>query len=156
MRLPRQPAAFLPLLLLAACLNSTQPPTVSIESTVFAPALGVDLPTSTKTSSGMYYRDLAVGAGRPVAAADTVGIYYSAYLSGGVEVDSLKSPATPFTFTVGSYQVINGLDEGVRGMQVGGSRQLIIPPWLAYGPYDYGGIPGNSVLVIKVDLVSLK
>jgi FKBP-type peptidyl-prolyl cis-trans isomerase len=38
-------------------------------------------------------------------------------------------------------------------MKVGGRRQLIIPPWLGYGPSGYGQIPGNAVLVFTVDLV---
>ena len=155
MRLIRQSAAFLPLVLLAACLNSTEPATVSVENTTFAPALGVDLASSTKTQSGLYYRDLVLGTGTTIAAGQTVGLYYTAYLSTGVGLDSLKAPATPvFTFKVGNFEVISGMDEGVRGMQVGGTRQLIIPPWLAYGAYDYGPVPGNSVLVVTVNPVS--
>jgi FKBP-type peptidyl-prolyl cis-trans isomerase len=50
--------------------------------------------------------------------------------------------------------VIKGWDQGLVGMKVGGRRQLIIPPELAYGPNDYGPIPGNSVLVFTVDAVS--
>ena len=141
--------------LLAAALSTAcgdrEQPAVPIESTTFAPALGVDLANSTKTPSGLYYRDVAVGTGPALAAGQTVSMRYVGSFADGKVFDSNPAPKPPFSFRLGSGQVIQGWDEGLVGMKVGGRRQLIIPPTLGYGPNTYGPIPGNSVLVFTVD-----
>lgn len=139
-----------------ACLQSTEPAAATVESTVFASSLDVNLAASTRTPSGLYYRDLTVGTGTTLAVGQTVGVYYVGSLSNGTTFDQLKAPATPLSFRIGSGQVIAGFDEGVRGMKVGGRRQLLIPPDLAYGSRDTGAIPGNSVIVFVVDAVSVQ
>jgi peptidylprolyl isomerase len=64
--------------------------------------------------------------------------------------------AKPFNFTLGAGDVIGGWDEGVPGMKVGGRRQLVIPPALAYGPAGYPPvIAPNETLVFVVDLVAI-
>ncbi|MGE0554381.1 MAG: FKBP-type peptidyl-prolyl cis-trans isomerase [Gemmatimonadales bacterium] len=122
----------------------------------FDPSLDVDLDQSHETSSGLWIRDLTVGNGAEVVGGSTVGIYYSGYLSNGLKFDERVAPAAPFTFTVGGGAVILGVDEGVRGMKVGGIRQLIIPPYLGYGPSQFGAIPGNSVLVFRIEVLSVQ
>jgi FKBP-type peptidyl-prolyl cis-trans isomerase len=79
--------------------------------------------------------------------------YVGSFADGKV-FDSNPAPKPVFSFRLGSGQVIPGWDEGLVGMKVGGKRQLVIPPQLAYGPNDYGPIPGNSVLVFTVDALS--
>lgn len=158
MTLPRFLTALLPLVA-AACLSGTDPISVTpatVEETTFATALGVDVAASTGTQSGLYYRDLTVGTGQTISAGDSTEVYYSAYLSTGVEFDSLKTPAVPLKFQVGSLDIIPGFSEGVIGMKVGGTRQLLIPPAIAFGFSDYQGIPGNSVVVFNVEAVSTK
>lgn len=121
-----------------------------IEETNFATSLDVNLAASTKTASGLYYRDLLVGTG-PAVPADTnksVTVGYAGYLRNGVEFDS----GTLGPFTLGTNAVIPGFDEGIRGMKVGGRRQLIIPPALGYGDRATGSIPANSILVFVVTL----
>lgn len=146
------------LALFAGCLGtSTEPtprPAVPIEETTFAPALGVDLAASTKLPSGLYYRDITPGTGTILAAGQTVGVRYVGSFANGNEFDSNPAPEDVFSFPLGSGRVIEGWDVGLVGMKVGGRRQLIIPPALGYGPYDYRTIPGNSVLVFTVDVVS--
>jgi peptidylprolyl isomerase len=136
--------------------KSTEPrPAVPIEQTTFASTLGVNLAQSTKVPSGMYYRDITVGTGTTIATGQTVGVYYVGAFATGETFDSRSAPATPFLVQpLGGGRVIKGWDLGLPGMKVGGRRQLIIPPELAYGPNDYGPIPGNSVLVFTVDAVS--
>lgn len=153
MRLLRSLAALVPLALFSACLDNTSPPQIRVEDVVFAPSLNVDLATSTKTQSGLYYKDLSLGTGTTFGAGTKASVYYLGYFSDGSPFDSVQpgDSGAPFTFTIGDGSIIPGFDEGVRGMKVGGRRQLIIPPWLAYGSYAYGGIPGNSVLVFVVD-----
>ena len=75
---------------------------------------------------------------------------YAGYLRNGTEFDSGSLPA----FTTGTGAVIAGYDEGVRGMRVGGQRQLIIPPSLGYGSRGSGSIPANSILVFVITLTA--
>jgi FKBP-type peptidyl-prolyl cis-trans isomerase len=141
--------------LLAACRGKDRP-AVSIESTKFAPSLGVDLAASTKTPSGLYIRDLSQGAGAELASGQTVGMRYVGSFADGRVFDSNPAPKPAFSFRLGGGQVIKGWDEGLVGMKVGGKRQLVIPASLAYGPNDYGPIPGNSVLVFTVEALSAR
>lgn len=129
---------------------------MSIESTKFAPALGVNLAASTKTPSGLYIRDISQGAGATLVAGQTVGMRYVGSFADGKVFDSNPAPKPAFAFKLGGGQVIAGWDEGLVGMRVGGKRQLVIPPTLAYGPNDYGPIPGNSVLVFTVEALSAR
>ena len=93
----------------------------------------------------MYYRDIRVGTGKTIAAGDSLTVKYTGSFANGTVFD-----AGTYGFTIPG-QIIQGWNEGLLGMNVGGSRQLIIPPSLGYGQYDYNGIPGNSVLVFTVE-----
>ena len=139
---------------LAAGCGSDSPTAVPIEQTTFAPSLGVNLAASTKLPSGLYYRDLTVGTGTTLASGQTLGMRYVGSFANGEVFDSNPEPKPIFSFRLGAGQVIKGWDLGLVGMKVGGRRQLIIPPELAYGSSDYGPIPGNSVLVFTVDAIS--
>jgi FKBP-type peptidyl-prolyl cis-trans isomerase len=108
---------------------------VPIEQTTFAPSLGVNLAQSTKLPSGLYYRDITLGTGATVAMGQTVGMRYAGAFVGGDVFDSNPAPKAIFSFRLGAGQVIQGWDLGLPGMKVGGRRQLIIPPELAYGPF---------------------
>jgi len=102
-------------------------------------------------------KDLIVGTGPAAKAGDTVTVQYVgvAYSSGKV-FDSSWSRNQPFEFKLGEGQVITGWDQGVVGMQVGGRRELIIPPSLAYGAQSPGsGIAANDTLIFIVDLVKI-
>ena len=138
-------------LALAACGSSIPPPT--IEQTTFAPSLGVSLASSVKTADGMYYRDIPVGTGALVAAGQTINVKYKGSFPNGATFDE-NNFGFAFVLDANPLQVIKGFNEGVRGMMVGGSRQLIIPPALAYGEAGTNGIPGNSILVFTVQVVS--
>ena len=149
----------LPALLLAAataCASTDSPirDAQVIETTTFATALAVNLGASTKLPSGMYIRDITVGTGADVVTGQNVSMRYTGTLSTGVQFDANTS-GTPFSFQLGSGQVIAGWDQGIVGMKVGGTRQLIIPSALGYGRSDYGPIPGGSILVFSVTVVSV-
>ena len=143
---------FLLVFVLATACMEDSPFVPNIEETNFDPSLNVDLEASTKTASGLYYRDIIVGGGAQVPATGTAAVTttYELYLRNGDLVQS-----GTFPFTVGAAGTIPGYDEGVRGMRVGGQRQLIIPPSLGYGEDAYAGIPGNSILVYFVVLTAI-
>jgi len=142
--------------LVASCLE-TPSFAPRIEDANFAPELSVDLAASTRTHTGLYYRDLVVGAGEAVRQADgdTALVRYTGYLRNGVVFDSNLTATSPLRFATGESAVIDGFDEGVRGMRVGGQRQLIIPPRLGYGAAAINGIPANSILVFNVTLTGV-
>ena len=99
-------------------------------------------------------KDLEVGTGPTAKAGDEVTVQYV-----GVGYDSKKEfdaswgRGEPFTFPLGAGEVIQGWDQGIEGMKVGGRRELIIPPQLAYGPPGYPPAIGpNEPLIFIVDL----
>jgi peptidylprolyl isomerase len=140
----------------AGCSRSGQGAVpATIESATFAPSLAVDLRASTKTPSGLYYRDLVVGTGAEVQPGSTVAVRYAGALPNGREFDANRS-GDPFVFHPGRQEVIPGWDEGVVGMRVGGKRQLIVPAELGYGASGSGPIPPNAILVFTVEVVSVE
>jgi peptidylprolyl isomerase len=144
--------ALAPLAMAGCSSSSTTAP--AIESTAFASSLGVNLAASTKTADGLYYRDITVGTGATIAAGDSLTVHYVGALANGAVFDSNGAGQTPFKFQVGKGIVIQGWDEGIPGMKVGGVRQLVIPPALGYGTAAVGPIPSNSILVFTVTVVA--
>jgi FKBP-type peptidyl-prolyl cis-trans isomerase FkpA len=100
--------------------------------------------------------DQVVGSGDEAKAGQSVTVHYYGRLADGTKFDSSCDRDQPFTFQLGAGQVIQGWDQGVAGMKVGGKRRLIIPANLAYGPSGAGGvIPPNANLVFDVELISV-
>ncbi len=110
--------------------------------------------------SGLKYTDLAVGKGQEAKAGDTVKVEYTGWLyqkgARGAKFDSSKDRDKPFIFTIGEGKVIKGWEEGVKGMKVGGKRELIIPPTLGYGARGFGPIPPNATLDFEIELLGVK
>lgn len=111
-----------------------------------------------KTASGLQYQDEVVGTGSVAKTGQMVSVQYTGTLVSGKKFDSSYDRNEPFSFQLGSGQVIKGWDEGVAGMKVGGKRKLIIPPTLGYGSQDVGNglIPANSTLIFEVEVVGVK
>ncbi|MEA5153668.1 FKBP-type peptidyl-prolyl cis-trans isomerase [Raineyella sp.] len=102
--------------------------------------------------------DEIVGEGAEAKAGDTVDVHYvGVAFSSGEEFDSSYRRGTPLAFRLGVGQVIQGWDQGVQGMKVGGRRKLVIPPHLAYGDRGAGGViqPGET-LIFVCDLVNVR
>ena len=113
------------------------------------------------SSSGLTYEDTAPGDGAQAKAGDDVSVHYTGWLMYGGErgrkFDSSRDRGEPFAFALGAGQVIKGWDEGVRGMKVGGTRVLTIPPGLGYGARGAGGvIPPNATLIFEVELLAIE
>ncbi len=102
-------------------------------------------------------KDIVKGKGKAVKAGDTVSVQYTGVsFSTGEKFDaSWDRGAEPFQFPVGGGQVIPGWDQGIPGMKLGGRRELVIPPDLAYGPAGQGSIGPNETLIFVVDLVKI-
>jgi peptidylprolyl isomerase len=100
--------------------------------------------------------DIWEGDGARAKAGDTVQVHYvGVAYSTGEEFDASWSRGAPLEFRLGAGQVIAGWDQGVQGMRVGGRRQLIIPPALAYGDRGAGrSIAPGETLIFVCDLVS--
>jgi len=132
-------------------------PAASGSGLTFAPALGVDLKTMTKTPSGLAYKDTKVGTGPVAKAGQKATVHYTGWLPDGTKFDSSRDGGQPFGFAIGAGQVIKGWDEGVAGMKVGGRRLLVLPPDLAYGAAGSPPvIPPNATLVFDVELLGVK
>ena len=100
--------------------------------------------------------DIWEGGGEIAKAGDTVKVHYvGVAYSTGEEFDASWNRGDPLEFQLGAGRVIAGWDQGVQGMRVGGLRQLIIPPDLAYGTRGAGNViaPGETLIFI-CDLVS--
>ncbi len=100
--------------------------------------------------------DLIVGTGPTAQAGDKVTVQYVLATYSSHKVVQSSWTSQPFQFTLGASQVIPGWDKAVVGMQVGGRRELIIPPNLGYGNQSPGpGISANDTLVFVVDLLKI-
>jgi len=112
------------------------------------------------TSTTALFGDVQVGTGTTLAVGQTAVITYKGYLTNGTLFDESKTESNgqlqPLTFVLGQHQVITGMEEGISGMKVGGSRLIIIPPGLGYGSTAQGSIPPNSVLIFIVDLLDVQ
>lgn len=113
------------------------------------------------TPTGLQYTDTIVGTGDTASAGQDVVVHYTGWLfedgEQGAKFDSSKDRGDPFVFALGAGMVIQGWDQGVVGMQVGGARTLIIPPELGYGARGAGGvIPPNATLKFDVELLALQ
>src|SRR6476469_6100305 len=117
----------------------------------------IDFPDSPPPSD-LEVTDLVVGEGAEATAGSTVQAHYVGVAhSTGEEFDASYNRGAPLSFRLGVGQVIAGWDQGVQGMKVGGRRQLVIPPHLAYGERGAGGVIGpGETLIFVVDLVGVK
>ena len=113
------------------------------------------------TPSGLKITDTKVGSGAEAKNGQTCSMHYTGWLyengAKGQKFDSSLDRGEPFSFALGTGQVIKGWDEGVAGMKAGGKRTLIIPPELGYGAQGAGGvIPPNATLMFDVELLEAK
>ena len=101
--------------------------------------------------------EVTEGDGAEATSGANVSVHYVGVAhSTGEEFDASYNRGAPLEFRLGIGQVIEGWDRGVQGMKVGGRRQLVIPPHLAYGDRGAGGVikPGET-LIFVVDLLDV-
>jgi peptidylprolyl isomerase len=147
---------------LAACGDddSTTGSTEGAGSAAEAPASAEKTKPKVKVPKGappkkLEIRDIEEGTGAEAKAGDEVTVQYvGVNYKGGDEFDASWDRGEPFAFQLGAGMVIPGWDQGVEGMKVGGRRELIIPPELAYGPEGSPPAIGpNETLIFVIDLL---
>lgn len=117
----------------------------------------VTLPEGEPSGKALRTDDIEIGTGDEAVAGKKVEVHYvGVSWNTGNEFDASWNRGDTFGFKLGGGQVIPGWEQGVQGMKVGGRRQLVIPPALAYGSMGAGGVIGpNEHLVFVVDLISV-
>lgn len=112
----------------------------------------------TDAPSELVVIDEVVGEGDEATTGREVSVHYVGVAwSTGEQFDASWDRMEPFTFGLGRGQVIQGWDEGVAGMKVGGRRTLHIPPHKGYGSRGAGGvIKPNETLIFVVDLLGVR
>ncbi len=132
--------------------------------TAESPTTSQEKPAMNEKVTELKKIDQTVGSGREAEPGFNVTVHYTGWLydpskpdGKGQKFDSSVDRGDPFIFFLGGGQVIQGWDEGVAGMKVGGKRTLIIPPEMGYGAYGAGGvIPPNATLIFDVELLEVK
>lgn len=109
-----------------------------------------------KEAGELKIEDVALGQSEGAKKGDTLVVHYEGFLENGVKFDSSVDRNQPFIFVLGSGQVIQGWEQGLLGMKIGGHRRLTIPPELGYGSRGQGAIPQNSALIFEIDLLDIK
>jgi FKBP-type peptidyl-prolyl cis-trans isomerase len=104
----------------------------------------------TSADGQLVIEDLVAGTGAAVAAGNRLNVHYVGTFTNGTTFDE-----GDYSFVLGTGAVIQGWDQGLVGMRVGGERRLTIPPSLAYGAAGKGSIPPDTTLVFVVDLISI-
>lgn len=105
------------------------------------------------TASGLQYEVITEGTGEKPTAADSVTCHYKGTLLNGTVFDNSYDRGQPITFSLGG--VIPGWTEGLQLMSVGSRYKLYVPYTLGYGAFDYGPIPGGSLLIFEVELLNV-
>jgi len=127
--------------------ETTPPSTAPSENLLPAPRAAKDV-------AKLQITDLKVGTGKVAKTGDQISVNYRGTLTDGKQFDSSYDRGQPFEFQLGG-QVIQGWNQGVVGMKVGGKRKLVIPSDLAYGPAGQGEIPPNSTLIFEIELLKV-
>ena len=149
----------LPALLLAACGGGAP----SASSSSSTPARGASAPAAAADVGALAVEDRVAGTGGEARPGMLVSVHYTGWLydpsaadKRGKKFDSSKDRGQPFEFLLGGGQVIQGWDEGIVGMAVGGKRTLVIPPELGYGAEGAGDvIPPDATLIFDVELLEV-
>ncbi|MCM4161260.1 peptidylprolyl isomerase [Antarcticibacterium flavum] len=139
-------------LLFISCGNDDQPVDyVSLNDQQIQEYLAANDLEAERSSTGLYYIIEEEGAGVQPTSNDRVRVAYKGYFLNGDVFDQSSSEGVSFNL----QQVISGWTEGITYFKEGGKGMLLIPSHLAYGPQNYRGIPGGSVLIFEIELLEV-
>jgi len=139
----------------ASCDTAPEPPVPSDPDNIPKPRV-VSQDAFKESPTGLKWYDFTAGAGDLTDTGDILHVHYHGWLTDSTMFDSSYLRQEPYIFTLGAGQVIAGWDEGLLNMRIGGERQLIVPPDLAYGASARGPIPANSTLIFEVELIAVE
>lgn len=108
------------------------------------------------SDTGLLYYDIVEGTGETPQAGQLATVQYTLWLDDGTKIDSSLDSGQALIYQIGAGQLFPALEEGIATMQVGGQRQIVIPPELAFGATGSGPIPPNATLIFEVELESLQ
>lgn len=137
---------------LSSCLNHMDKKLKEEEQALIRAYIENNKITVEPTESGLYYLEATQGTGAFPVDGDSVGVLYKTKFINGYIIDQ-SVEGDPLKFRLGNQRVIEGLEEGVKLMQLNGKANLLIPSSLAYGPIGYWAIPGYTPLLMEVELV---
>lgn len=120
------------------------------------PRVSIKESLSDNAQDSLVIEDVKIGEGAEAKTGDTVFVHYVGTLEDGKKFDSSRDREELFSFTLGQRRVIQGWEQGIPGMKVGGVRKLIVSPILAYGERGVGSIPPNSTLTFEVELLEVQ
>lgn len=107
-------------------------------------------------SNELQITDLVTGDGKATVKGALIITHYTGWLEDGTKFDSSHDRGQPFQCVIGTRRVIQGWDQGLMGMQVGGKRRLWVPAHLAYGERQVGlHIKPNSNLIFEIELLDV-
>jgi FKBP-type peptidyl-prolyl cis-trans isomerase len=140
---------------------SAQQPSSQPSSAPATPAA----PAAAAPEETVLVTDVVKGMGDEAFPGMVVIVHYTGWLYDaaaadhhGRKFDSSRDRGQPLSFPLGSGRVIQGWEQGIPGMKVGGKRRLVIPPTLAYGSRGAGNgvIPPNATLIFDVELLAVE
>ena len=123
--------------------------------------ISVEAEEFVQTASRLEYKDLKVGQGKPAEAGDVAKIHFIGWLDEngqpGQEIFNSRKAKQPVSFIIGTDKVMEGWNEGVTGMQPGGTRLIRIPPELGYGEKAVDDVvPPHAHLIFVIELLELE
>ena len=118
-----------------------------------SPTIGVAEDSLTRRD-GVWIHDIQPGSSEPTQTGDRLTVHFVAFLTNGKIFSATN--ADPFKFVLGEGQVIDGWEQGLLGMKVGGRRQILVPAHLGYGAEGDGAVPPDAPLVFDVTLIDVE
>jgi peptidylprolyl isomerase len=113
------------------------------------------------TPGGLQYRDLQIGTGPDAELGDIAEIHFVGWLDEdgvrGEQIYNSRQQGRPVSFVVGTDRVMEGWNQAVIGMRVGGRRLVMVPPELAFGDRAIDDvIPARAFLTMIIELIALE
>ncbi len=130
--------------------------TIILFALLLAMAAGACRKKAQMTQNGVTWEVIKEGTGATPQKGDSVSVHYTGWLEDGTKFDSSVDRNEPFSYRYGRGQVIQGWEEAVATLKVGGKAKFTIPSDLAYGERGAGGvIPPNATLIFDIELLAI-